>query len=469
MKKQIIAAFAAVAVILQSAIVITEADSIFCSMREKYSQIYLEFNEIHGEPSYNPPANAAALHEEIHRAVNRYSRTGRMLLPAAAYNMSKTVHEFIDTFSFFGQPFFTNTQLVGHYYYHMSNMPFFDTDSMGPATLHMVDNWLEKVAETGSNIISTQTAAERIPANLRTFRFDDYVSQGAAASSNTRGIYGLMYELGAYYYDLTLTLDLVDYALTFFDRHGFAIENNNPSHEMFRGYINALVNSTQAFYEFVFWTLEYMLFLRQNHREHFDTLMNNEGLRKTFAFFYLSGEHIINNIEPVRTGLVFGKMRNLGVTVDAAENEITLITTAGNRQSSSKFEFDNLAEAKMLKNEIATPRLTAILQEMLNGYEDTADFSDFIICGNCEHCRVSTATISRKLGDVTGTGSVTINDAVEILRFLAGMSNIIENDSAALNAARITNPGSGEPTINDVVEILRYLAGMSNKITGNQH
>jgi hypothetical protein len=68
----------------------------------------------------------------------------------------------------------------------------------------------------------------------------------------------------------------------------------------------------------------------------------------------------------------------------------------------------------------------------------------------------------RMRGDVNGDGVVNISDAIEILRFLAGMSNIIDSNEQAFNAARIL--GRSYPEIGDVIEILRYLAGMNNAI-----
>jgi hypothetical protein len=70
------------------------------------------------------------------------------------------------------------------------------------------------------------------------------------------------------------------------------------------------------------------------------------------------------------------------------------------------------------------------------------------------------------LGDVNGNGIIDIGDAVEILRYLAGMTNAIENNPQAFQAALVVSPREGRlPNISDVVEILRYLAGMSSAIT----
>jgi hypothetical protein len=80
----------------------------------------------------------------------------------------------------------------------------------------------------------------------------------------------------------------------------------------------------------------------------------------------------------------------------------------------------------------------------------------------------TTATQSTRMkGDVTGTGKVSITDAVEILRHLAGMSSILDNDPLAREAAKIVS--TDKPQINDVVEILRYLAGMDNAIKPNNN
>ncbi|MCL2037316.1 MAG: dockerin type I domain-containing protein [Oscillospiraceae bacterium] len=66
----------------------------------------------------------------------------------------------------------------------------------------------------------------------------------------------------------------------------------------------------------------------------------------------------------------------------------------------------------------------------------------------------------RETGDVDGDGVVAINDALEILKYLAGMSSKIETSDFAFNAAKIT--GGETPAIADVLEILKHLAGMTS-------
>jgi hypothetical protein len=82
-------------------------------------------------------------------------------------------------------------------------------------------------------------------------------------------------------------------------------------------------------------------------------------------------------------------------------------------------------------------------------------------CGSSVTTAVtSAATTGLRLGDVTGTGEISISDAVDILRYLAGMQSLTGGNNDSFNAARIT--GGDLPTILDVIEILRYLAGMNS-------
>jgi len=72
----------------------------------------------------------------------------------------------------------------------------------------------------------------------------------------------------------------------------------------------------------------------------------------------------------------------------------------------------------------------------------------------------------RSLGDVDGDGIVTITDALEILKFLAGLPSILITDFTgdAMIAARITVGVSDNPKIGCVLEILKKLAGIPSLV-----
>jgi arabinan endo-1,5-alpha-L-arabinosidase len=70
-------------------------------------------------------------------------------------------------------------------------------------------------------------------------------------------------------------------------------------------------------------------------------------------------------------------------------------------------------------------------------------------------------------GDVDDNKIVNITDALEILKYLAGLDgNLLENDEKALRHSLImpVSKETGIPSINDVLEILKYLAGLPNLI-----
>jgi hypothetical protein len=73
-----------------------------------------------------------------------------------------------------------------------------------------------------------------------------------------------------------------------------------------------------------------------------------------------------------------------------------------------------------------------------------------------------TPTVIPFYGDVNGDGEINIFDALEILKYLAGMENLIVPESYAWRAARVT--GGDEPVIFDALEILKMLAGMESVI-----
>jgi len=61
-------------------------------------------------------------------------------------------------------------------------------------------------------------------------------------------------------------------------------------------------------------------------------------------------------------------------------------------------------------------------------------------------------------------GEPTIEDALEVLKYLAGMDNYLDHNAYAFYAACIT--GGDEPSIADVLEILKHLAGMKSVFGG---
>ena len=84
------------------------------------------------------------------------------------------------------------------------------------------------------------------------------------------------------------------------------------------------------------------------------------------------------------------------------------------------------------------------------------------------------------LGDVNCNGVIEVLDALQILRSLVGLSNVIHGNQNfpegveatpedARVAGNIVNLSSeGMPVVADALQILRYLVGLSNLIDGTQ-
>jgi hypothetical protein len=76
---------------------------------------------------------------------------------------------------------------------------------------------------------------------------------------------------------------------------------------------------------------------------------------------------------------------------------------------------------------------------------------------------LSAATPARR-GDVNGDNFINIMDALEILKHLADMDNVIAKSERAFTAAATLTGDNSEVTIFDALEILKYLADMDNTL-----
>jgi hypothetical protein len=81
-------------------------------------------------------------------------------------------------------------------------------------------------------------------------------------------------------------------------------------------------------------------------------------------------------------------------------------------------------------------------------------------CGECTLCGIIEELY--RLGFVTEGEAISINDAIEILKWLVELPNEIDGNDNAFNAARIT--GEDKPTINDAIEILKWLVGLDSDV-----
>ena len=103
----------------------------------------------------------------------------------------------------------------------------------------------------------------------------------------------------------------------------------------------------------------------------------------------------------------------------------------------------------------------------------------FFVCKNCknngEHCKNCCFGLSwgwkwgcvyppRSPGHILGNPDIKVSDALEILKYIVGMDNVIEECAVAFDAALIVSVE--KPGVSDALEILKEIVGMPNKISG---
>ncbi len=136
--------------------------------------------------------------------------------------------------------------------------------------IYIGDGQTIQVPET--KVFKTQEWAQSLSAELRTFRYDTYVSSGATASSNQDGVYGLLNEFAAYGWGLNNQVALYDY----YAEQPF-------SRDIWAGYVSGCENNYTAFCEFRFYILGYLDYAYKVHPDIWKQIMNNQDFVNAYC------------------------------------------------------------------------------------------------------------------------------------------------------------------------------------------
>ena len=128
----------------------------------------------------------------------------------------------------------------------------------------------------------TEEWSTTLPENLRSIRYNTYVSEGSEVGANQDGAYGLLNELCAYYWGLHDQIQLYDY---------FMANGANVDFE------NAVQNGIQAYAEFRFWTLGYLNYAKTAHPEVYEAFLSNTSYVNTYCLMERKYEHLINDAQ----------------------------------------------------------------------------------------------------------------------------------------------------------------------------
>ena len=111
-----------------------------------------------------------------------------------------------------------------------------------------------------NEMYKSEIYARTIPEDLRTFRYDTYISKGSVNTSNVDGIYGLLNEYSAYSWGFHTELCLYPFY---------------RSSQTFMDFYICGINNYQAYAEFRFWILGLLNYERQYDPKYYEVHMNN--------------------------------------------------------------------------------------------------------------------------------------------------------------------------------------------------
>lgn len=110
-----------------------------------------------------------------------------------------------------------------------------------------------------TNTFKSRKIIEVIPDSCRTFRFDHYINIKGRHVTQVDGIYGLLNEFNAYYKGAQ-------------SKYDFKPHINDSL------YLEGIVGSEmQAYYEFKYYIITYLIYAEENHNRKFNAIINNDN------------------------------------------------------------------------------------------------------------------------------------------------------------------------------------------------
>lgn len=129
-----------------------------------------------------------------------------------------------------------------------------------------------RVDHSGVSLFKTSEALAPLGSDIRTFRYDTYVSGNVPTSANMNGTYGLLNEFTAYYWNLEVISSLTGY----FQKYDTDASGWNT-------YTTVLANGTNAYAEFKFWILQYLVYAKSKYPDVYKSIINNKDFCNAYT------------------------------------------------------------------------------------------------------------------------------------------------------------------------------------------
>jgi hypothetical protein len=125
--------------------------------------------------------------------------------------------------------------------------------------------------------------ARVIPKELRTYRFDTYIS--GTTSTQSEGIIGLLNELNAYYLGSLYSYDMLE---------PYKEACGSDATGLFE-WVTHVQSTMSAFYEFDFFIKEYLLYMRNNYMASYEKLKAYRPFRDSYEAIYKSYSDLVKS------------------------------------------------------------------------------------------------------------------------------------------------------------------------------
>jgi hypothetical protein len=203
-------------------------------------------------------------------------------------------------------------------------------------------------------VFLTEEIGKEVRPELHTFRFDTYVynpKEKIQITSNVLGIYGLLDEWNSYYHGTKTDV----YMYKWYE------ENSNNSVEEWRNYFSNVGSVINAYVEFKFYCLTYLLHAQKHRPEVYQGIIDNPEFVEVFRIVNLRYGNLVNEYLTIKKNIL-KKLQNKGVKVSEDEEWIFM-----NGEGTGNF----VNEYKVLSREMEKSQY----QEMLKNLEQVSQAS----------------------------------------------------------------------------------------------
>ena len=299
---------------------------IFCTV---FSNVF----GIEAEAKSKPPKfNAALTDKNMLKLVKAYDSDAYYFL-----NKTKQKGSTFSTWMMGSNNLAEAAETTVHEQFHMYTHTFGEFDwTTGFSDIYYLGN-KKTLYINQTDCFKTEVVTGKLPANLRTFRYDTYVAQGASASSNQDGVYGLLNEFAAYYWGMHVEYKLYPY-----------YAKNVNSLSGWHSFENDFVNDRDAYAEFYYWTLCYLDYARRKKPKVYKDIMNNKNYVVTFDTFRRNFEKLIKNYKK-KLNVVYKKYTGQGYDGTSSYGGYRVLMKQINSKKFKKVKNDLVKKAKKYK------------------------------------------------------------------------------------------------------------------------